>query len=244
MPQAPNSEIPYNVPWEKQKSQPADLSASSAHRAGAAARPRGQSQEALLQRALEILENPSRLQGWLSDLVSRASGGYPLGRSARWRTIALAGSAIALLSLAITAAIITFDIYQGLSKSPSSSRISLGDQNQSSRVWDRIVTLNSSSKVELAWSYPSEHVHQIDGFLIYRCSFTVVDYYWEKFCRHEWEYTRIASVGRDQRSFIDHIPLGVGLCYLISAYNQVEESKRTAVGCYIRPSKDSFRDGS
>lgn len=106
MPKAPNNEIPYNVPWSAQQSPPSPLSASGAHRAGKVARP--QSPDALLQQALEILENPSRPQGWLSDLASRARGGYPLDRSARRRTIILACSTIALIFFAV----IAFAIYQ------------------------------------------------------------------------------------------------------------------------------------
>lgn len=60
MPQAPNDEIPYNVPWSAQK-HPSASRAQGTHRARTLTRP--PSQDALLQRAMEILENPSRPEG-------------------------------------------------------------------------------------------------------------------------------------------------------------------------------------
>lgn len=73
MPQAPNSEIPYNVPWGARRGSPSTARVSDTHRVGTAARP--QSQDAVLQRALEFWENPTQPAGdWLSKLVARAVG--------------------------------------------------------------------------------------------------------------------------------------------------------------------------
>lgn len=90
MPQAPNNEIPYNVPWGK-KQRPHDPGTLRT-RATTVAQPQGWSQETLLRRSLEILENPSRPAGswsWLSRVVK-------------------AGIVAIVLSLAILAAIFIY----------------------------------------------------------------------------------------------------------------------------------------
>lgn len=106
MPQAPNNEIPYNVPWGK-KQRPHDPGALRT-RATTVAQPQGWSQEALLRRSLEILENPSRPAGsgsWLS------------------RGVVKAGIVAIVLSLAILAAIFIYYEYSKGTNQPIIIRV-------------------------------------------------------------------------------------------------------------------------
>lgn len=210
MPQAPNNEIPYNEPWR------AERRVQNASRLqGAGTRP--PSRDAWLQRALHILENPSQPEGsWLSRLVGE---GRPQEGGATQGYLKAAG----VVAIVFTILAIIFALYQlslKMSSTPPQARI---------RVWQ-----NPSSQVKLRWSYPGEYAHEVYGFLIYRCPFAVVKNSREEFCLYEEDFTLVASVGREQRSFIDHLTHGVGFCYLISAYNRAGESKRTHMGCYVR----------
>jgi hypothetical protein len=64
MPQAPDNKIPYNDPWDAQRASPRAPRARGSNQKGAPApTPQSLGQEALIQRALEILENPARPQG-------------------------------------------------------------------------------------------------------------------------------------------------------------------------------------
>lgn len=95
----------------------------------------------------------------------------------------------------------------------------------------------SFGSIELGWN---DNTNNEDGFYLYRCKQRKFLWFFWWDCRKDMDFTRIASVAANQRSYNDSgLDPDTRYCYQVSAYNAAGESERSNKIC-VKTEKAPF----